>query len=132
MNKRREKRYELIHTLRVVHQESRELLGVLINLNSTGMMLLAEHAVPVQLKVPVRMYLPQNVTVSEHIDLVVEVRWCAHHIDNKYRVGMHFVDTNDETEAKIAELVERFPHIQTSKHQLEDPSLHRIDDGDIV
>ncbi len=107
--KRREPRRHLIFYLKVVHPESSELIGHLVDISPIGMMIICENELAVGQKIPVRLILPAVFEAARHLDVVGETIWCHKDVNpNYFAVGFRFSPPSPEAALVIGDLVRSF------------------------
>lgn len=75
-NQRKVARRHLIYYLRVYDQETKALLGNLVDISTRGIMLVSDQPLEIGKRFSLRMYLPETVEGSREVEFSAESRWC--------------------------------------------------------
>lgn len=110
MSERRKRfRKPTLHFIKVVHQDTSESFGRLVNVTTEGMLVVTERAYDKGSIHQVRLILPRVIHDRPALDCEVEVRWCRPDGNpNYYSVGLQFLNLNHDDTMVIQEAFSRF------------------------
>ncbi len=109
MKTRRLERAHLIYFLRVFDAMSGDLLGQMVDLTSDGIMVIGESAIIPRQKYRLRMDLPRNVAIGQHLTLDVQCKWCRRDPSaDFYSMGFHILDMSPQAHQIVDQLVQKF------------------------
>jgi hypothetical protein len=98
-----------MHLIKVVHQQTQEPFGRLVNVTTQGMLLVTDKAYEKGNVHQVRLILPRMIGDRQALDCEVEVRWCRP--DGNpcyYAVGLQFLNLNHDDITVIQDAFSRF------------------------
>jgi hypothetical protein len=106
-NRRRENRVDIRSGIYVWDEIEDALMGQLANVSYGGMLVITEHALPINAVYQVRIQPRKASTALPPFTLGVETLWAqpgpGHH---SYWVGMRIVDVSEDGKARLRELME--------------------------
>jgi hypothetical protein len=109
MEVRRNERKRLIYHLRVFDADSGKLLGHLVNITTSGMMLIGESPIPVDTAFSLRMDLPRNVMADASLKFSAESKWCRREAGGEFfSVGFRVSRISPEGLAVVQQLAKDF------------------------
>ncbi len=109
IEKRKEPRRHLIFYLKVVHPDTDEIIGHLVDISTVGMMIICQDELASGQEIPVKLVLPSVFDAATHLNLVGETVWCHKDVNpDYYAVGFKFKHASPDNSAIIRELVNSF------------------------
>ncbi len=85
------------HATQVVHRDSGQTLGRLVNITTEGMLLITTQSFQKGEVYPVNVILPRRVADKQVLECEAEVRWCRPDGNPSYHaVGMQFMNLSHE------------------------------------
>ena len=112
VEKRRTKRWQLFHYLRVFEAESGDLIGHVVDVTTQGMMLSSESAIPKGVVYDLRMELPGEHEFPTTLTLRAQSRWSTCDVNkNFFDTGFTLVNPTQETIVSIQAVIDelQFP-----------------------
>ena len=108
MERRKAPRHNLVQYLQVYDQETRDLLGRVVDVSRSGMMVVGNQPyAPEQGTRRLRMMLPANFDERPHIDFEAECRWSGPDVNTDlYDGGFEFVNVTDDLKDTLDLVVE--------------------------
>ncbi|KPJ95152.1 MAG: hypothetical protein AMJ55_04605 [Gammaproteobacteria bacterium SG8_15] len=104
---RSQKRWNLVHYLRVVKAENNELLGHLVDVTTEGMMLISEQAIPLHCSFNLRMEIPTDDDIPQMIALTAESLWTKKDVNPVFHdTGFRLINPSKRTINAITRLIE--------------------------
>ncbi len=98
VERRKTTRHSLIEYLQVYDQETKDLVGRVVDVSDSGIMIIGDQ--PYELNAgtrKLRMVLPKSLEGQEHVDFEAECRWTAPDInDDFFDGGFEFVNLTDD------------------------------------
>ena len=76
VERRRRERRTFSHYMRLMHENTGELVGHLVNISREGFRLESQRTIPVNQDFPLRIELPRDVTDKPYMVFVARSRWC--------------------------------------------------------
>ncbi len=76
IERRRRERRTFSHYMRLMHENTGELVGHLVNISPEGFRLESLRAIPVNKDFPLRIELPRDVTDKPYMVFVARSKWC--------------------------------------------------------
>ncbi len=76
MERRRRERRTFSHYMRLMHENTGELVGHLVNISPEGFRLESVRAIPVNTDFPLRIELPRDITDKPYMVFVARSKWC--------------------------------------------------------
>ncbi len=105
--KRQHPRRHLIYYLKVVHPQTDELIGHLVDITPTGMMIISREPLEAGCEIPVKVLLPSIFEEARYLDLVGETVWCHKDVNpDYYAIGFKFISPAQDTVFVIQDLVD--------------------------
>ena len=74
--RRRRERRTFSHYMRLMHENTGELVGHLVNISREGFRLESVRAIPVNRDFPIRIELPRDITEKPYMVFVARSKWC--------------------------------------------------------
>ncbi len=74
--RRRRERRTFSHYMRLMHENTGELVGHLVNISREGFRLESVRAIPVNRDFPIRIELPRDVTEKPYMVFIARSKWC--------------------------------------------------------
>ncbi len=109
MKTRRQERAHLIYFLRVFDAMSGDLLGQMVDLTTDGIMIIGESAISPRQKYRLRMDLPRNVALGQHLTLEAQCKWCRQDPQaGFYSMGFRILDMGTQAHETVQALIEKF------------------------
>jgi hypothetical protein len=76
VERRRRERRTFSHYMRLMHENTGELVGHLVNISREGFRLESVRAIPVGRDFPIRIELPRDVTEKPYMVFIARSKWC--------------------------------------------------------
>ena len=107
--KRNLKRRHLIYYLRIMDQETNELLGHLVDITSEGIMLISEAPLPLNKVFHLRMMLPKEIIGKEVLEFSAQSLWSKKDINpDFYDTGFKLIDLIEADARRVDQLIHHF------------------------
>lgn len=120
MDARRHERIRLIYHLRVFNAETHELLGYLVDITTSGMMLVGESPLTVGQSIRVQMELPRNVMDGGQVSFTGVVKWSrAEGSGSFYSVGLELQRVSCDAVRLVRQLTDRFHQAEIADSEAE-------------
>ena len=74
--RRRRERRTFSHYMRLMHENTGELVGHLVNISREGFRLESVRAIPINRDFPIRIELPRDVTEKPYMVFIARSKWC--------------------------------------------------------
>ena len=104
---RSQKRWNLVHYLRVYKSENNELLGHLVDITTEGMMLISEQSIPMHTSFNLRMEIPADEGIPQMIALTAESLWTKKDVNpNFHDTGFRLLNPSKRALNAITRLIE--------------------------
>ena len=104
---RSQKRWNLVHYLRVYKSENNELLGHLVDITTEGMMLISEQSIPMHTSFNMRMEIPTDDGIPQMIALTAESLWTKKDVNpNFHDTGFRLLNPSKRALNAITRLIE--------------------------
>ena len=104
---RSQKRWNLVHYLRVVKAENNELIGHLVDLTTEGMMLISEQSIPLQQTYNLRMEIPTGDDIPQMVALTAESLWTKKDVNPSFHdTGFKLINPSKRAISAITRLIE--------------------------
>ncbi len=114
--RRRHKRWRLIHNLEVLDRHTGELIGRVMNISRSGMMLVSANPIKINRILHFTLVLPVEIAGSREIPFDVRsVWWRRDHRTKLYDTGFELLDVTGKSIAAIESLVDAFGSIPESE-----------------
>ncbi len=95
IERRKDTRHNLILYLRVFDRDNDKLIGHVVDVSSTGMMMVSDDSFAPRDVRKLRIMLPYSVQSARHMDVDVECRWCGPDAnDDFYDTGFRFLNSD--------------------------------------
>ncbi len=103
------KRRHLIYYLRVWQLENNLPLGQVVDINSRGMMLIGEKAIPTGQELNLKIHLPDSEGENKYLSFKAICRWSDRDINTAfYDSGFEFVETSEEKIETIQQVIDNY------------------------
>lgn len=76
VERRRRERRTFSHYMRLMHENTGELVGHLVNISREGFRLESVRAIPVNRDFPIRIELPRDITEKPYMVFIARSKWC--------------------------------------------------------
>ncbi len=76
IERRRRERRTFSHYMRLMHENTGELVGHLVNISRDGFRLESPRSIPVNKDFPMRIELPRDITEKPYMVFVARCKWC--------------------------------------------------------
>ncbi len=109
VDKRRRHRKNTPHHVKVLDNESGQVLGRIVDITSSGMMIVSDHAIKPGQAMVIRLNLP--IMVQNRTDMVIEAQsvWCNQDQNPRFfRAGFKFSNISGEDGYLLEEVMLRF------------------------
>ncbi len=107
--RRKIKRRYLLYYVRVYNAASREQIGNLVDITTSGAMIISENPVPEKQRSRLRIELSEDVADKPYMDVEVRAKWCHPDIDpNLYNIGFEIVNISPEDVKIVQRIVETY------------------------
>lgn len=104
---RSQKRWNLVHYLRVFRAENHEMLGHLVDITTEGMMLISEQPIPLQSSFNLRMEIPTDNDVAQMVAFTAESLWTKKDVNpNFHDTGFRLLNPSQRALNAINRLIE--------------------------
>lgn len=108
LEKRKTKRTDLVYYLEVFEEETKNLIGRLINITTEGLMLESHEPIETKKAFRLSMDLPGNLFRKPKIRLEARSIWCRKDSQRQqYRAGFQLQNLDPQIERKINRLIEK-------------------------
>ncbi|MET0088536.1 MAG: PilZ domain-containing protein [Candidatus Thiodiazotropha sp.] len=103
------KRRHLIYYLRIWQVENNLPLGQVVDINSRGMMLIGEKAIPTGQELNLKIHLPDSEGEGKYLSFKAICRWSDRDINTAfYDSGFEFVETSEEKIETIQHVIDNY------------------------
>ena len=117
--RRRAVRKQVRYFLTVTDQDTKEQIGLLVDLNTEGAMIIRESKLDLGKHFKIRIILPEEIDGVKSIDLIVESMWCEKDINPSfYAVGFKFKSISEKSKHLIVRLMNTFGVMTMDQHPL--------------
>ena len=108
--RRRRERRTFSHYLRLMHENTGELVGHLVNISREGFRLESVRAIPVNRDFPIRIELPHDVTEKPYMVFIARSKWCRpDRIDpTLFDAGFEIIQMNPSDSEIFRQIFERY------------------------
>jgi|AP12_2_1047962.scaffolds.fasta_scaffold107942_1 hypothetical protein len=107
--RRRAARKQVRYFLTVLDQTTKEQIGLLVDLNTEGAMIIRESKLDLGKRSKIRIVLPEEIDGAKFIELDVESMWCEKDINPSfYAVGFEFRSISERNKHLIVRLMNTF------------------------
>ena len=107
--KRNLKRRHLIYYLRIMDQETNELLGHLVDITSEGIMVISESPLELNKVFRLRMMLPKEIIGKEALEFSAQSLWAKKDINPDFiDTGFKLIDLNEADASRVDQLIHHF------------------------
>lgn len=104
---RSQKRWNLVHYLRVVKAENNQLIGHLVDVTTEGMMIISEQSIPLQQSYNLRMEIPTDDDIPQTIALNAESLWTKKDVNPAFHdTGFRLINPSKRAINAITRLIE--------------------------
>jgi c-di-GMP-binding flagellar brake protein YcgR len=108
-DRRTVKRRHLIYYLRVWQLENNLPLGQVVDINSRGMMLIGEKAIPTGEELNLKIHLPDSEEDVKYLSFKAICRWSDRDINTAfYDSGFEFIETSDEKIETLQNVIDSY------------------------
>ena len=107
--RRRAARKQVRYFLTVIDQNTKEQIGLLVDLNTEGAMIIRESKLDLGKRFKIHIVLPEEIDGAKFIELNVESMWCEKDINPSfYAVGFQFKSISEKNKHLIVRLMNTF------------------------
>lgn len=100
---RSEERKNTVYNSKLVHAQSGDLVGYVIDLSDSGIRLMSPEPQEVGSELELRLELPEQINGQDSIELTAAVRWCETDIPPDYQaIGLEVLNATDEVVLVLA------------------------------
>ncbi|MGD8558222.1 MAG: PilZ domain-containing protein [Gammaproteobacteria bacterium] len=104
---RSQKRWNLVHYLRVFRAENQELVGHLVDITTEGMMLISEQPIPLHCSFNLRMEIPTDEGIPQMIAFTAESLWTKKDVNPEFHdTGFRLLNPSKLALSAITRLIE--------------------------
>ncbi|MGD8567641.1 MAG: PilZ domain-containing protein [Gammaproteobacteria bacterium] len=104
---RSQKRWNLVHYLRVFKAENNELIGHLVDITTEGMMLISEQPIPLESTFNFRMEIPTDDGIPQMVAFTAESLWTKKDVNpNFHDTGFRLLNPSQRALNAISRLIE--------------------------
>ncbi len=104
---RSQKRWNLVHYLRVLKAEYNQLMGHLVDITTEGMMIISEQSIPLNQNFNLRMEIPTSDDIPQMIALNAESLWTKKDVNPAFHdTGFRLINPSKRAINAITKLIE--------------------------
>lgn len=110
--KRKLKRRELLYNLKVLDNETGELIGYAVDINAQGLRFSSSQDYEPGRRLELSIELPHEILGKRSVKLTAEVKWCSPDINPELRAaGVHFSSVSPGEEEALVALMAQFSFV---------------------
>jgi len=108
-SKRKVERKHLIYYLKVIDQETDQIIGHAVNISNEGMMLISEKPIKTEFLFQLKMFLPEKIEDSRYFEFSAVSKWSREDENpDFYNIGFQLNNVSTEAVQVIEGLIDKF------------------------